>query len=306
MAIDTSWDAPHPVGRGTVGAGPRGASVPAEWADRTVLRLDHRRADHHGVLGAGYLAAAVLEVVADRQASWTRAQVAVPSVLVFTTLTLMVTLLHLDRGRPAYPVADLGLAAGLRRGATDPHGRVVEADPHRTRRSGSGGTCRPVAVGVSVVGPPGDDPPSPRGPRAHPGRSGRPAARAPQGGGSVLAVAAHRSHGADGGPVARRPRRRSAFDGSIRSRATLKLPVRTAMSPLIQVCAFLNRNVPMVTDISGRVLLRADSGVLMSIAGGHLKPRRSGGHISWVPSACPASASEHGSLITPPSCDSFA
>jgi len=43
------------------------------------------------------LAAAVLEVVADRQASWTRAQVAVPSVLVFTTLTLVVTLLHLDR-----------------------------------------------------------------------------------------------------------------------------------------------------------------------------------------------------------------
>ena len=231
MAIDTSWDAPHPVGRGTVGAGPRGASVPAEWADRTVLRLDHRRADHHGVLGAGYLAAAVLEVVADRQASWTRAQVAVPSVLVFTTLTLVVTLLHLDRFHLhaadlltrsltwawllVYAVVPPILTAVWWRQTRTARGGLAPEAPAGRLLSASPSSALPATIrqALGVQG-------------LNPGRSGRPAVRAPRGGGSVLAVAAHRSHGADGGRVARRPRRRSAFDGSIRSRAASKLPVR--------------------------------------------------------------------------------
>jgi predicted transporter len=46
-------------------------------------------------LGAGYLAAAVLESAAARQSNWQRARIAVPGVLAFTTLTLAVTLVHL-------------------------------------------------------------------------------------------------------------------------------------------------------------------------------------------------------------------
>jgi len=48
-------------------------------------------------LGAGYLAAAVLEAAAARQRNWEQARIAVPGVLAFTTLTLVVTLVHLDK-----------------------------------------------------------------------------------------------------------------------------------------------------------------------------------------------------------------
>jgi hypothetical protein len=48
-------------------------------------------------LGASYLAAAVLEAMAARQGSWQQARIAVPGVLAFTTLTLAVTLVHLDK-----------------------------------------------------------------------------------------------------------------------------------------------------------------------------------------------------------------
>ncbi|MDP3893079.1 hypothetical protein [Nocardioides sp.] len=48
-------------------------------------------------LGAAYWSSAVLEVAGARAVSWRRARLAVGSVLVFTTLTLVVTLVHLDR-----------------------------------------------------------------------------------------------------------------------------------------------------------------------------------------------------------------
>ncbi|WP_227464565.1 hypothetical protein [Nocardioides lijunqiniae] len=48
-------------------------------------------------LGAAYWSSAVLEVAGARAAGWHRARLAVGSVLVFTTLTLVVTLVHLDR-----------------------------------------------------------------------------------------------------------------------------------------------------------------------------------------------------------------
>jgi hypothetical protein len=48
-------------------------------------------------LGAAYLASFVIEFMSARNAIWARARVAVPSVLTFTTLTLIATLLHLDR-----------------------------------------------------------------------------------------------------------------------------------------------------------------------------------------------------------------
>jgi len=48
-------------------------------------------------LGAGYLAAVAIEALAGRQARWANARIAVPAVLVFTLLTLTVTLTHLGQ-----------------------------------------------------------------------------------------------------------------------------------------------------------------------------------------------------------------
>jgi hypothetical protein len=48
-------------------------------------------------LGAGYLASFLLEFLAYREKTWANARVAVPSVFLFTTLTLVATLLHLDK-----------------------------------------------------------------------------------------------------------------------------------------------------------------------------------------------------------------
>jgi hypothetical protein len=48
-------------------------------------------------LGGAYLAAFVLELLAARARDWAHARVAVPAVLIFTTLTLVASLLHLDR-----------------------------------------------------------------------------------------------------------------------------------------------------------------------------------------------------------------
>lgn len=48
-------------------------------------------------LGAAYWASAVVEWTSSRATAWADARVAVPSVLTFTTLTLLVTLVHLDK-----------------------------------------------------------------------------------------------------------------------------------------------------------------------------------------------------------------
>lgn len=48
-------------------------------------------------LGAGYLASFVTEILSARERLWIRARVAVPGVWVFTTLTLIITLIHWDR-----------------------------------------------------------------------------------------------------------------------------------------------------------------------------------------------------------------
>jgi hypothetical protein len=48
-------------------------------------------------LGSSYWAAGVLEWLASRQTRWCNSRIAVPAVLLFTVLTLVVTLIHLDR-----------------------------------------------------------------------------------------------------------------------------------------------------------------------------------------------------------------
>ncbi len=48
-------------------------------------------------LGAGYFASFLLEFLASRENEWCRGRIAVPAVFIFTTLTLITTLLHADR-----------------------------------------------------------------------------------------------------------------------------------------------------------------------------------------------------------------
>lgn len=48
-------------------------------------------------LGAAYWSSCLLEWLASREKRWSNARIAVPAVLLFTGLTLVVTLLHLDR-----------------------------------------------------------------------------------------------------------------------------------------------------------------------------------------------------------------
>jgi hypothetical protein len=48
-------------------------------------------------LGGAYWASSVMELLASRQRTWAQARIAVPAVLMFTTLTLVTTFLHLDR-----------------------------------------------------------------------------------------------------------------------------------------------------------------------------------------------------------------
>ena len=48
-------------------------------------------------LGASYWASGVLEFLVSREKVWANARVAVPAILLFTTLTLVVTVIHIDR-----------------------------------------------------------------------------------------------------------------------------------------------------------------------------------------------------------------
>jgi len=48
-------------------------------------------------LGAAYWASVAVELIAARERLWANARIAVPAVWLFTTLTLIVTLLHLDK-----------------------------------------------------------------------------------------------------------------------------------------------------------------------------------------------------------------
>ena len=49
------------------------------------------------VLGAGYWASFVLELLSARERRWARTRVAVPAVLLFSTLNLAITLVDADR-----------------------------------------------------------------------------------------------------------------------------------------------------------------------------------------------------------------
>ena len=55
-------------------------------------------------LGAAYWAAVPVEVIAARQRSWAEARLAVPAIWLFTTLTLFVTLAHVDKFHFSSPV----------------------------------------------------------------------------------------------------------------------------------------------------------------------------------------------------------
>jgi hypothetical protein len=48
-------------------------------------------------LGSAYFASFLMELLGSREKLWARARITIPAVLVFTTLTLVVTLIHLDK-----------------------------------------------------------------------------------------------------------------------------------------------------------------------------------------------------------------
>src|SRR3989449_5253510 len=62
-------------------------------------------------LGASYWAAVPVEVIAARQSTWATARVAVPAIWLFTTLTLVATLLHFDKFHLSSPIASAQGAA---------------------------------------------------------------------------------------------------------------------------------------------------------------------------------------------------
>jgi hypothetical protein len=101
-------------------------------------------------LGAAYWSAAGLEVTGARSASWDIARLAVWPVLVFTTLTLGVTLLHLDRfhlSSDAAPLAQVATWAWLAIYAVVPVATVRahrEGDRSMAGRSWVGGRPGPV------------------------------------------------------------------------------------------------------------------------------------------------------------------
>src|SRR6266566_5061153 len=66
-------------------------------AEHRRLTTGIRRFFYAAFLGANYLAAVALELLAARQREWARVRVAFWPVLAFTSLTLVVTLIHLDR-----------------------------------------------------------------------------------------------------------------------------------------------------------------------------------------------------------------
>ena len=64
-------------------------------------------------LGGGYWAAFLLEYLSSRQRVWAKARLAVPAVLIFTTLTLILTLLHLERFHFSHPETLVRLGAWI-------------------------------------------------------------------------------------------------------------------------------------------------------------------------------------------------
>lgn len=69
------------------------------WADRTdtLFSWTVNPPLTAAFLGAGYLASMIVEYLASRERVWANARIAVPAVLLFTTLTTIVTLRHLDK-----------------------------------------------------------------------------------------------------------------------------------------------------------------------------------------------------------------
>src|SRR5438876_1989264 len=62
-------------------------------------------------LGAAYWAAVPVEVLAAREATWAKARIAVPAIWLFTTLTLVVTLVHFDSFHFSSPIPSAKAAA---------------------------------------------------------------------------------------------------------------------------------------------------------------------------------------------------
>ena len=94
------------------------------------------------LLGAGYWASGVLELLLSRERRWANARAGVPAVWIFTTLTLIATLLHLDIFRTESFWA-WALVRDLRRRAAGARRHLCLAAAHTGQRAGArpGGRC---------------------------------------------------------------------------------------------------------------------------------------------------------------------
>ena len=87
-------------------------------------------------LGGAYWASFTMESFASRHRTWASARIAVPAVLVFTAVTLVVTLVHLEQFHLGHPSVmtrfpHLGLVVRLRRRAAGDDLPVVPSGPDR-------------------------------------------------------------------------------------------------------------------------------------------------------------------------------
>lgn len=98
-------------------------------------------------MGAAYLSAAVLQFGVARDSSWNRAGAVLPGILLFTTLTLVATLIHLDRFHLDSPIGWIWLAIYV---LFPVFGTVVLL--REERRPPSGGEVQhPAAPGVRLL-----------------------------------------------------------------------------------------------------------------------------------------------------------
>lgn len=104
-------------------------------------------------LGAGYLAACFLEFLSARERAWSRARLGMTGVLTFTVLTLVATLLHLDRFHfhDTHPLAHFSAWAWLALYVFTPVVIVVLLIPQLRVPGGDAPTSVPMSTWAKVL-----------------------------------------------------------------------------------------------------------------------------------------------------------
>jgi hypothetical protein len=106
-------------------------------------------------LGAAYWAAVAVELIAARERLWAKARIAIPAVWLFTTLTLIVTLLHIDKFHfnSAFPIAQFAAWFWLAIYAGVPIAMLVAFAAQRRLPGGDPPRQSPFPTGLRVTLP---------------------------------------------------------------------------------------------------------------------------------------------------------